>query len=91
MNSERLSYLALGVDVANVGSDTCRVRQLSIDAAIDATKLTGCKADIVERELANPRVELQQQRQRLANATSSTQNRHLRRLQLSISASLSRN
>lgn len=35
---------------------------------------TRSKADIVESELANPGVELQQQRQWLANATSGTEN-----------------
>ena len=40
-------------------------------------KHTGSKADIVEGELANPGVELQQQRQWLANATSGTENGNL--------------
>jgi hypothetical protein len=39
--------------------------------------LTGCETDIVEGELANARVELQQKRQRLANATGGTENRDL--------------
>ena len=54
-----VSYLALGVDVANVGSDTCRFCELSIDDTGDGRKRTGSKTDIVESELADPRVELQ--------------------------------
>lgn len=42
---------------------------------------TGSKTDVVEREPVNPGVELQQQRQWLANTTSSTEDSDLGVLQ----------
>lgn len=42
--------------------------------------LTRCHADIVESEVSDTRVELQQQGQRLANATSGTKDGHLGQL-----------
>ena len=80
MNSERLSYLALGVDVANVGSDTCRAsfsKRSMLNGCQRRPKHTWSKADIVEGKLANPGVQLEQQRQWLANATSGTENSDL--------------
>lgn len=38
---------------------------------------TGSQADIVKGKLADPRVELQEKRQRLADTTSSAENRNL--------------
>jgi len=43
-------------------------------------ELTGGEAYIIERKLADPRVELQQQRQRLTDTTGGTQNGDLGRL-----------
>jgi hypothetical protein len=48
--------------------------------------LTGREPDVVEGELADSGVELQQEGQRLANATSSTKNGDFRRLQCHLSA-----
>jgi hypothetical protein len=42
--------------------------------------LTGCETYVVEGELANSGVELQEKGQRLANATSGTENGDLGRL-----------
>jgi hypothetical protein len=42
--------------------------------------LTGCEPDVVEGKLADSRVELQQEGQRLANATGSTENSDFGRL-----------
>lgn len=44
--------------------------------------LTRSHADIVQGELSHSRVELEQQGQRLANATSSTEDGHLGQLQM---------
>jgi hypothetical protein len=43
-------------------------------------KRTGSQADIVERQLGDPWVELQEKRQRLANTSSGTENGNLGRL-----------
>jgi hypothetical protein len=76
------AYLALGVDVADIGSDTCLyVLGLAYMACMGHVRRTGCQADIVEGELANPGVELQEEGQRLANATGGTENGDLGRLQ----------
>jgi hypothetical protein len=40
----------------------------------DATRRTGSKTDVVEGELADSWVELQEQRQRLTDTTSGTEN-----------------
>lgn len=45
------------------------------------TMLTRSHADIVQGKLGHSRVELEQQGQRLANATSSTEDGHLGQLQ----------
>ena len=44
-------------------------------------ELTGRKADVVEGQLGDPRVELEQQGEGLANATSGTEDGDLGRLQ----------
>lgn len=66
------TYDALGVDVANVGSDTCVGVLVSL-SSIGCEVRTGTAADVVQRELRDTRVELEQQRQGLANATGSTE------------------
>lgn len=43
--------------------------------------LTGCHADIVEGKVSDTRVELEQEGERLANATGGTQNSHLGQLE----------
>lgn len=43
--------------------------------------LTGCHADIVQGKVSDTRVELEQEGERLANATGSTQNSHLGQLE----------
>lgn len=48
--------------------------------------LTGCEADVVEGELANARVELEQEGERLADTTGGTEDGDLGRLQLAVSA-----
>ncbi len=48
--------------------------------------LTGRKADVVEGELANPGVELEQERERLANTTGGTEDGDLGGLQLHVLA-----
>lgn len=45
------------------------------------SRLTGRKADVVEGELANPGVELEEERERLANATGGTEDGDLGGLQ----------
>jgi hypothetical protein len=67
-------YLALGVDVANIGSDTYKHPLIYTRQVLSRLEHTGSQADIVERELANPGVELEQQRQGLTNTTGSTEN-----------------
>lgn len=73
----RAAYLALGVDVANVGSDTWEpsawVQRSRALRAIPIRVRTGGEADVVEGELGDARVELEEQRQRLANATGGTE------------------
>lgn len=84
--SESASYLALGVDVADISGNTC------IGSLAEGPKLqgqlgrpTGSQADVVEGELADARVQLQQQGERLADTTGSTENCDLRRLHSDIS------
>lgn len=48
--------------------------------------LTGGEADVVERELADARVELEEERERLADTAGSTEDGDLGRLQLTTSA-----
>jgi hypothetical protein len=77
---ECATYHALGVDVANVGSDTCRVLEHAY-SLYRRCRRTGRKADVVERELADSGVELQEQRQRLADTSGGTEDGDLGRLQ----------
>jgi len=75
-------YLALGVDVANIGGDTCGyVLELVYTIYVWQLEHTRSQADIVERKLANPGVELQEEGQRLANTTRGTKDGDLGRLQ----------
>jgi hypothetical protein len=73
-------YLALGVDVANVGSDTYTMLLAGNWRGSDGCGRTGSKTDVVEGELADSGVELKEQRQRLANATGGTEDGDLGRL-----------
>lgn len=57
-----------------------RCCQLAIGIVGDGRERTGSKADIVESKLADSGVELEKEGQRLANATSSTENGDLGRL-----------
>jgi hypothetical protein len=75
------TYHALGVDVANVGSDTCSAVSLRSMVDADSNWRTGGEADVVEGELANTRVELEEERERLANTTGGTEDGDLGGLQ----------
>jgi hypothetical protein len=76
---------AVGVDVAEISSDTCQESDNAMRC--DRCHHTGSTADIVEGELRNTGVELQEQGQRLANTTGGTENGDLgglrKRLELS--------
>lgn len=67
---------AVGVDVAQIGSNTWHsssdLEHNGTEGGSDKRR-TGSTTDIVEGELRNTGVELHQQRQRLANATGSTE------------------
>jgi hypothetical protein len=77
---EGAAYHALGVDVANVGSDTWGVLAHARSLYRRCGR-TGRKADVVERELADSGVELQEQRQRLSDTSGGTEDGDLGRLQ----------
>lgn len=67
---------AVGVDVAQVGSDTCSqaVRNgFGRKKRSFGGQRTGSTTDIVEGKLSDTRVQLHQQGQRLANATAGTE------------------
>lgn len=54
--------------------------QCAIPMCVVHRKRTGSKADIVEGELSDPGVKLEEQRQRLADTTGSTEDGDLGRL-----------
>jgi hypothetical protein len=75
---------AVGVDVAQISSDTCRNIELACwkigDLAMlvsDVRRRTRATADIIESKLRNTGVELEQERERLANATSGAEDSDL--------------
>jgi len=73
-------YLALGVDVANVGSDTYSYVSDFVYIISAAAEHTGSKTDVVEGQLGHSWVELQEQRQWLTDTTGRTENGDLGRL-----------
>lgn len=79
--------LALGVDVANVGSDTWRGLLACNWGCGDDGGRTGRKTDVVEGKLADPGVELEEEGERLANATGGTEDGDLGGLQDGLLAS----